>query len=49
MSKIAADIWETIFRYTIDVKKLNAIFAVVKQNVNHVCRSIIIKNMQLLY
>ena len=49
LSLIIADIWETIFRYTIGVKNLNAIFAVVKQNVSHVCTSIIIKDMQLLY
>ena len=47
LSLIIADIWETIFRYTIGVKNLNAIFAVVNQNVSHVCTSIIIKDMQL--
>ena len=49
MSKIAADIWETLFRYIIGIKNFNAIFAVINQNVSHVCTSIIIKDMQLLY
>ena len=49
LSLIIADIWETIFRYTIGPKNLNAIFAVVKQTVSNVCTSIIIKDTQLLY